>query len=202
MSRQVNSSDGWATRLLWVLASALGGGLGFGLGVVISGSLSDLVGRTWRDIVHLGVFGGLVAIAQWLVLRTRIADSGRWILVSFLTWTVIGALARPLERTLSLSLAAAVAGALVGALQSLVLRRHFRWSGFWVVASTIGWVLGWPVAGALDGVVALVVTDEIVGHGVLYAIILAVVGVITGATLVLLPVKGQLETPDYSEGAA
>jgi MFS family permease len=202
MSKQVSSPAGWATVLLWVLTSALGGGIGFALGFAVSGTLSDFVGRTGRDIVLFGIFGSLVGIAQWLVLRTRIADAGWWMLASFLAWVVIGALASPLEQTLSLALAPAVAGAVVGVLQSLVLRRHVRWFGFWVVASTIGWALGWPVAGASDGVVALVVTDEIVGYVVLYAIIAAVAGVITGPAFILLLGRSQLERPEYVESAA
>jgi len=182
--------------------SALGGGIGFALGFAVSGTLPDFVGRTGRDVVLFGIFGGLVGVAQWLVLRTRIVGAGWWVSVSFFAWIVIGALASPLEQTISLALAPAVAGAVVGVLQSLVLRRHVRWSGLWVIASTVGWALSWPVAGALDRVVALVVTDEIVGYVVLYAIIAAVAGVITGPALILLLGQGQLERPEYVESAA
>ena len=202
MSKQVNTPPGWATVLLWVLMSALGGGIGFALGFAVSGTLPDFVGRTGRDVVLFGIFGGSVGIAQWLVLRTRIVDAGRWTLASFIAWIVIGALASTLEQTTSLALAPAVAGAVVGVLQSWVLRRHVRWSGLWVVASAIGWLLGWPVAGASDRVVALVVTDEIVGYVVLYAIIAAVTGVITGPAFVLLLGQSQLERPEYVESAA
>jgi hypothetical protein len=202
MSKQVNLPAGWATVLLWVLMSALGGGIGFALGFAVSGTLSDFLGQTGRDVVFFGIFGGSVGVAQWLVLRTRIADAGWWMLASFLAWIVIGALARTLEQTLSLAFAPAVAGAVVGVLQSLVLRRHVRRSGLWVVASTIGWGLSWPVAGALDVVVALVVTDEIVGYVVLYAIIAAVVGVFTWPALILLLGRGQLESPEYGGSAA
>ena len=37
MSKQVNTPAGWATVLLWVLMSALGGGIGFALGFAVCG---------------------------------------------------------------------------------------------------------------------------------------------------------------------
>jgi len=172
--------------LLWVMMSALGGGIGFALGFTVSSIMPDLIGRTGSDIVLFGFFGSSVSVAQWLVLRTRIAKAGWWVLVGFLAWLVLGALAYTLEQAISLAFCPAVAGIVLGILQSLILRPHVRWSGFWVVASTLGWGLSWPVAGALDWVVALVVTDEIVGFVVLYAIIAAVSGVCTGLSLVWL----------------
>jgi hypothetical protein len=147
VSRQANIRGGRATVLVWVLASTLGGGIGFALGYAVCGALADVAGRAGRDVVLFGVFGGSVGIAQWLVLRTRIADAGWWVLASWSAWMVIGTVASTLEESLSLAFAPAVGGAVVGVVQSLVLRRHVRWFGIWAVASTIGWGLGWPVGG-------------------------------------------------------
>jgi hypothetical protein len=198
MSDELNLPAALRTGFLWVTMSALGGGIGFTMGHKMSSMLPDSIGRTGSDTVLFAVFGSLIGIAQWLILRTRIAKAGWWVLVSFLVWVVTGASAYPLEQVISLALCPVVAGVVLGIFQSLVLRRHVRWSGLWIVASGLGWGLSWPAAGGLDWVVASVVVDEIVGFAVLYAIIAAISGVFTGPALVLLMRRSQLNVGNTS----
>jgi len=202
MPGKLNLLAGLRIGLLWVMVSALGGSIGFALGFWAANTMPDFVGRTGLDTVRFGFFGSLVSVAQWLVLRSRSAKAGWWVLVSSLVWIGIGALAYTLEQTIPFAFCPAVAGGVLGICQSLVLRRHGRWSGFWVVGSIVGWALGWPVAGALDRVVAVVVTDEILGFTVLYAIIAAVSGVFTGPALALLLGYSQRERLQRGERAA
>jgi hypothetical protein len=165
--------------LLWILATMTGVVLGIlslltlATGLALAGTSTVLVGLTGG----VGMGGG-IGIAQWLVLRRHIASAGWWVLVSVVGAMIGVALGfvledvlRPLISTLlgeaiqsrpsvpcvSLSAATAVgaAGAVIGLnlgiAQWLVLRRHVRSAGWWIVASCLAWMAGLSLsAGTVD----------------------------------------------------
>jgi hypothetical protein len=169
----------WNVILPWMLATMAGVVLGIlslltlATGLALAGTSTVLVGL----IGGVGLGGG-IGIAQWLVLRRHIASAGWWVLVSAVGGMIGVALGlvlsdalRPLISTLlgeaiqsrpsgprvSLSGAAAVgaAGAVIGVVlgsaQWLVLRRHARSAGWWILASCLGWMAGLSLsAGTID----------------------------------------------------
>jgi len=99
----------------WVLGSAVGGAMGFALGssaattvidiigsrqltiaysllgyvaVDVSGSVADTATRAVSWVVSGGVFGTVIGIGQWLVLRRHIKRAGWWVLGSAVSGVV------------------------------------------------------------------------------------------------------------------
>ena len=133
----------------WVLGSAVGGFIG-GLGYV-----AEFAGE-------LIFFGGLLSIAQWIVLRRYLWHAGVWVVASFFGWIVAqmlvisiqgafpGLVEAAHETTRSDVFAYAlfdpIVWALYGAAQAIVLftilrRRALPWLLPWVFASSTGGVL-------------------------------------------------------------
>jgi hypothetical protein len=194
--------------LWWILASVVGGTLSLILWRLLTGivggrlawhTLSDLAGGT------LSLFFGFLplSVAQWLVLRRHLRHPGRWVIASAVG-VCLGTYA---QRIVIFGLGAApailpakdpqalgvlfnaqlfwgrglglfVLWGVVGAAQWLVLRRHFRHAGWWVLASA--------VAGAVSGALALVVGSASGGLLISYLARWSAYGAMTGLTLVLL----------------
>ena len=190
------------TGLQWVLMCTLGGGVGFALGYSAAEAVPNAMGRTVSDTVRFAVLGTAVAGGQWLVLRGRIAGAARWVLASGVVWTVIGALARPLEEAIGLPACYFVAGAVLGIPQAAILRHHARWAGLWVVASTLAWGGGWHAVEAIEWIVGLVTTEEVIGYAVGYAIYVAAVGALSAPVLVWLLAIGQRERAQLEQCTA
>jgi hypothetical protein len=186
MSSRINLRDGLIIWLSWILLSALGGGIGFYLGLTISVALPDFTGRVGIEVVLFGIFGATIGLAQWIIMRNLIPNAGLWILGTFLVWLVLGVLSDTIEKTFNHSWAPTLAGAIIGKVQALILRPHISWAATWIIASTLGWVIGWHVAAESDEIVGMLVNDEIVTFAILYAIVAGVTGVFTGLMLVLL----------------
>jgi hypothetical protein len=142
-------------------------------GLALAGTSTVLVG-----LIGGAGLGGGIGIAQWLVLRRHIASAGWWVLVSVvggmigvavglvlsdalrpLISTLLGEAiqSRPtgprlaLSNTVAVGAAGAIVGVVLGSAQWLVLRRHVRSAGRWIVASCLGWMAGLSLsAGMID----------------------------------------------------
>jgi len=162
----------------WVLANAAG----FAIGGAIAGGMvltaeQPLVGtvRSQADAaaalapvtaVSTGLFGALVGLLQWLVLRRWLSATSGWIAATAGGWAAAGAIAGTLSGFLAgtvtgvgpgigvggylLALVGGVAaiGFLPGILQSLVLRRRIgllAWSAAHLAALGAGVVVAFPV---------------------------------------------------------
>ncbi|MBE9126249.1 hypothetical protein IQ257_06345 [Coleofasciculus sp. LEGE 07092] len=142
-----------------------------------------------------GIIGGsLIGLAQLLVLRQHISRAGWWVLVSLLSWGLIGfsglgALGWFAPRTLYLFprvlygvLDGAKIGFLLGVGQWIVLRQQVSSAWLWILASPLCWsialALGWTIGGALRLFTHLFLS-EVVGLAVTWL----AVGVLTGITL-------------------
>jgi hypothetical protein len=169
----------WNIILPWMLATMAGVVLGIlslltlATGLALAGTSTVLVG-----LIGGAGLGGGIGIAQWLVLRRHIASAGWWVLVSVvggmigvalglvlsdalrpLISTLLGEAiqSRPtgprlaLSNTVAVGAAGAVVGVILGSAQWLVLRRHVRSAGRWIVASCLGWMAGLSLsAGMID----------------------------------------------------
>jgi hypothetical protein len=171
---------GWRVWFLWLMASAVGWGLGMEVSsFFLAGGLRTL--QSSPNIIlagYLGVaVGGILASAlQSPVLRGQIARPGRWVLASLGAAAVLAVVVFGLgavDVDVGWVGGAGLFGTVVGALQWLVLRGQVPRAGWWVLASTVGWVVGMPLGG-IFGWLAL---------GAAY-------GAITGAALVWLLRQG------------
>jgi hypothetical protein len=91
------------------------------------------------------LFGLVLGLLQYLLLRRRVPRAGWWIAVTILGWTMplnLGALI-PAEviRAPAPALAAALLGGLVALPQWWLLRRWVPQAGWWLVANCLGWSL-------------------------------------------------------------
>ena len=179
------SQVGWGFWLQWVLASTVGvfvGILGCGFMVFVLNRYDVPGGPVGPGLFGI-VFGIVVGVLQWLVLRRRVSGAGWWVLASAAAGYGIiqsGVLGPPASLSFGALLFMTGGGAVTGTLQWLVLRGQVSRAGWWVLASTVGWGLVGAVLGAFpwgvgdtDAHVALVVTA-------------AVLGAVTGGALVWL----------------
>jgi hypothetical protein len=136
-----------------VLANSIGVALTFAPSF-IAPSVNEALGATAVSLLTL-LLGVLIAITtgmlQWLVLRRYVHWANQWWLVTSIGWIAGGVLAsyaafavlgaRP--STLSFTAVTAPANAdVVGTFQWLILRRHVRRAGWWVLASIAAWAIG------------------------------------------------------------
>jgi hypothetical protein len=113
--------------------------------------------RSWNGgIIGALVLGSAIGTAQWLVLRTKIPLSNRYVLATSLGWFVAGLLQ-------SYNFFGAISGAFVGIAQWSILRKFFYQAGWWVLVNTIGWGL----AGFLSLQASLRLNPYAVSFGVL-----------------------------------
>jgi hypothetical protein len=69
----------------WILNGGVGWAVGFGLGLIIIQSLSDF---PWGALAGYIIFGFIIGVLQWPVLRREIPDVVPWILASVLGWAL------------------------------------------------------------------------------------------------------------------
>ncbi len=83
-----------------------------------------------------------VGLFQWFVLQSRIRRPWRWVVATFIGWTLgyfITLFVLPPELA---PLKGMVIGLMTGIAQWLILRQELHWAGWWIVFSTIGWITG------------------------------------------------------------
>jgi hypothetical protein len=139
----------WLFWLWWVLANALG----FGVGAVLALSVSYvLFPRNTFDVV-IGVsfgllFGAVGGLAQWLVLRSRITEVSLWAPANALGFMLAASIAASMVQQVTFNsnalafLFAALFGVTGGLMQWLILRRQGVTVEWWLPASLLGSLLG------------------------------------------------------------
>jgi hypothetical protein len=168
--------------LLWVVATTVGWGIGF--------FVCEALKPFFYDITHLGgdglIIGVAIGIAQWLVLRRRIASVGWWWFITSLGFGVGKAageaIVQGMPAVIGHALTGAVIGLSVGIAQWLVLRRHVHATEWWLAATIVAWGVGWSLISMVEDAAGLsTLMIYLVG-----GIGAALAGTITGITLVWL----------------
>lgn len=135
----------WGFWGQWTLANAIAWGVAF---LIINDlydviwnaivNISAIIGRSATMSVFGALFGVILGLAQWIVLRRQMRKSGGWVAATTIAcaiiWMIPWSLSRPLERIVS--------GLLLGFLQWLVLRRHYQGVYWWIVVSGLSWAAG------------------------------------------------------------
>ena len=183
--------------LWWVLASAVGGALGYLVAVSVLATLSDGMYGALVDAVVLTMLGAGVGAMQWLVLRQHIPLTGWWVLASALGGTLAVAVAAAAPTTGIVLVGYGLLGTSMGVMQWLVLRQHVPHATWWLLASAVGWAVGPPAAQAINCAAALLPELETVGVALLFGIVAAVAGATTGIVLLWLmhtPIAGPSDS--------
>ncbi len=160
---------GWRVWFLWLLAGALGWGVGVYWGWFADGEPTTLQSiPTNIPAAYLGVVvgGTLLGVLQWLVLRRYVARAGRWVFASLGAAAVVAVVilgVGAFNADLGWVVGVSAFGPVAGLLQWTVLRRQIPSASWWVAASSAGWVAGMPL-GDLNGPPA---------HGAVYGAITA-----------------------------
>ena len=165
--------------LPWVIANIVGWVIGF----FVCEAVNTFLATFFVDGL---IIGASVGIAQWLVLRRRIAPIGWWVVASIVGYGVgkaVGeASVQGIPTVAGLGLIGALIGAFVGIAQWLVLRRHVSLAGWWVLANIAAWALGWSIIGFVEDSAGWPIL-MVYSVGALGA---AVAGTITGIALIWL----------------
>jgi len=150
---------------LWMLGTFLA--LVVGLAVLILA-----VGPTLNDapLAILGmvigaIFGGGLAIAQWLVIRNRVAGTRSWVPITIAVWVIFwsmnfaglfgegqGVIGKLIEGIGH----GALLGALTGTGQWFLLRYRLQRATSWILITALSWAIG---ASTGDTIQAIVQTD-------------------------------------------
>ncbi|MGJ5674124.1 MAG: hypothetical protein ACR9NN_11010 [Nostochopsis sp.] len=139
--------------LWWVLANALGG--------AVVGTLEE---GGFQFFATLILTGPILGVAQWLVLKRYMRQTGWWVLTSTVGWylgipltlitrEILNPIIREmlLERFWSNVINQSVTFTVLGVAQWLVLSRHFQQAWRWILASSVGGL----VNGALVAILTL-----------------------------------------------
>ena len=159
-TKRLRSGFDWTAWIQWVFLTTLG----WLLGILVTAQVDVVTDGRMGPWLELGI-GVAVGLVQWIQLRTLMPQSGWWILASGIGWGLSLAIARLIGTGLALELRGTLIGIITGLSQWLLLRRAFHQAWWWIVTSALGWTAGQAMG------------DSLVG---------AVVGGITGVTLVML----------------
>ena len=135
---QESTQHGLPFWFQWVLATAIGLGLGFeGYRIVSPAS---------QGIFQVAIAGIFVGFAQWIVLRKRVIQSGWWILATFSGWALFDILGWIMASPMLGQMFLALGGLTIGISQWVFLRRHYSRAYLWILVSTFAWILGMIMA--------------------------------------------------------
>ena len=165
---------------LWIVATALG----YASGGFVSGIIARTVGSQLGLILSFGIISMAIALAQWLVIRTKIIGRG-WLWTTLIGGTLGGAFSSWASFQLAVTYGDAVdlltiygclRGLSTGLAQSLVLRKYSKFADWWIVASTVSWYISILIGSLLMNTL---------GH-FLIMVVGTIYGLLTGLTLLLI----------------
>ena len=185
-SYQNSAEIGWGFWLRWVLFSLIG---------FLASLLFVEVGiRPYVGWLPGAIGGTVTGLAQWLALRNTFSGARWWLIISVITWGLLGAsdlgalgwIAPRSEILVVRAIVGIIDGAQIGFLlglgQWLVLRSLPK-AHWWILLNSLAWAIGlscgWTVGGVFYAIAHLFIY-EVLG----LALAWVVVGGITGVALV------------------
>jgi serine/threonine protein kinase len=110
----------------------------YGAGWNLTMQVYTAIGRTPTQAILGVLFGAIIGLGQWLVLRRQFPESGWWVPATMASCGAIWAINWQID-TLQ---GAALGGAVAGSVQWLVLQRKTHQSGWWLLISPGAWTAG------------------------------------------------------------
>ncbi len=148
------TTHAWLSGLGWTLANTAGWFLGYGLMDYVLrglGWLSNTTPMAIQGVIYTAG-AGILALWQWLPLRSRVHQPIAWLALSVLGFAAGWSGYRLVEAVTVRNageegiagpmLFFTVIGLAVGVAQWLMLRRALERAGWWVAANAVGWALG------------------------------------------------------------
>jgi hypothetical protein len=147
---------GWGFYTIWILATALGAGIGFGISGAVIVKLKSLGGIIWSALLLGAGIGGM----QWVILRRYLQKSGWWVLTAIGGWAFALMIAARASVLLGFRLEdwtaeggwillvpgililGFILGITIGVFQWLILRKQFQKSLLWILINAFGWLIG------------------------------------------------------------
>lgn len=128
--------------ILWLFVSIVGVTVGLTIGINLMGD--DWTFRPLFVLEGLTISGLLIGLGQWVLLRTRIKQSWRWIpatAISLPLGIIVGFWVRN-----NLIIMSTAAGLFAGLFQWIALDRKVESPFRWIVVSVLSWGMGIPAA--------------------------------------------------------
>jgi hypothetical protein len=193
--------------LAWVLASAIGFGLGAVLGIILllAAGVPDSYGFPILFGAMVGAAGGL---AQWMIIRRQMQKSGLWVPFSTIAFmisvTVVTMWGDKVAPNLNpFFIIASVYGLLGGFLQGLILEKQGVPVGWWIIASLLGGLFGSMLNGTTMAALQTTAAWQQMGTPTFYSIWFRLgapfglgLGIMTGAALVWFSRHPKIDSTD------
>jgi hypothetical protein len=172
------------------------------LGFLVSLYWIEIGERPDIRLVEGAIAGAVIGVAQWSVLRQHFSQAWWWILISIVSWGLLGGSGvgafgwvapttpRIVLRVVYGAVYGAITGAGIGVAQWLFFRRQVEKAGQWILASTVSWaialVFGWTIGGIFRLLTGIFLA-EVVGLTVVWILVAAMTGLalcrMAGSTL-------------------
>lgn len=199
--RSEHTPIGGSFWLQWVIVT----GISWVVGAVFYHTLDLNLPGGFGEVIGETIWGLLLGISQWLVLRQRLDRASWWILVTAAGWLLSAGAGVVLKHELGQSVGeviySIVLGFIPGVLQALLLRLHMARARWWM---RVGHVLFFgPLMGEEAAIFSMGLEQGGLGFGIIVAIIGGVVfGITSGLVLIWLlrqpavvPTQGHVEVP-------
>jgi hypothetical protein len=180
----------WQSFVMWIVLTIFGyifaGFLHMpGDGPPIPFNLRDLdLTAGLVGFIFGGVTGLVVALLQWVVLKSWTSNARLWIPLNAIGFGLVHALSDAgLFNPLSTSQSLVVGGLMIGLAQTISLRSALSRAYLWLPVATVAWFLGFQLANALENVL---VNNPLGSLFIGYGTTGLTIGVITGLAMKLL----------------
>jgi hypothetical protein len=120
-----NQTMDWTLWFYWIIATTSGW----------------LIGNLLFAGIPIIIAGVLIAAMQWAVLYKRLEKAWQWFVLSSLVWItsiIVLILFLPGMEVLL----GPLLGITLGVTQWTILKKHFHWSGWWIIVSFLAWTSG------------------------------------------------------------
>lgn len=140
-------SDGLKLSLRWVAATAIGITIGYVVALYPGNYVHKYTGFIYGSIVTGSIVGGVLGVAQGLLLKGKIPRVSIWIVSNMIGFALGLALSGTISGVGNLYISGILAGSLVGVsiglIQGACLRIGFRKTLMWTIATFVGYGAGY-----------------------------------------------------------
>ena len=90
--------------VVWIVATFLGWGIFWSLNMAgLFGEGNGVAGKVLEGLEHGALFGLLLGVFQWLIIRNKLRSAGWWVLVNVVSWSLGAAIGDGVKATLEIN---------------------------------------------------------------------------------------------------